>query len=148
MPFNEVKRFLSLLSDWPEAMHSQRNATWKVSNQGGLGKKSLISTGYAGSFWWNTAKVINLSVLYWTLFLAVRRPWEKSDVDLNSLVPRSAVFAFGEHHKLVGGFDKSQMHQIIYELYQALFVIKGRQQYQRICDHIFPEAMKRSVSPC
>lgn len=28
-------------------MHSQRNATWKVSNQGGLGKRNLISTGQA-----------------------------------------------------------------------------------------------------
>lgn len=42
VPF--VKLFpLSLLSDWPEAMHSPRNATWKVSKQGGLGKRNLIS---------------------------------------------------------------------------------------------------------
>lgn len=34
---------LCLLSDWPEAVHSPRNATWKVSKQGGLGKTNLIS---------------------------------------------------------------------------------------------------------
>lgn len=42
---DDVKRFsLPLLLDWPEAMHSQRNAAWKVSNQGGLGKRHLISS--------------------------------------------------------------------------------------------------------
>lgn len=34
---------LCLLSDWPEAVHSPRNATWKVSKQGGLGKTNVIS---------------------------------------------------------------------------------------------------------
>lgn len=34
---------LCLLSDWPEAVHSPRNATRKVSKQGGLGKTNVIS---------------------------------------------------------------------------------------------------------
>lgn len=41
VPFVE-RCSLYVMSDWPKAMYSQRNATRKVSNEGGLGKRTWI----------------------------------------------------------------------------------------------------------